>query len=375
MAPRTYRVGVVGFAHMHVNNVLALFARHPQVELAAGADTFPARPELRKAPYTREWNREHGRDRLGLPRLYDTPEEMLDREKLDIAIVTCENGLHAQAVAACAARGVSVCVEKPMAATLADAQAMARSVRAAGTLMLVNWPMIWDPAARRCRDLAAAGAVGRVLEVRTRLGSTGPLGSGARHAGVEEAAEPLSPVELGAVWWHDRKAGGGAMLDYCCYGAMFSRWVIGEPAVAAVGMRMNLASPWGDADDNGAMIVRFPRAMAVLEATWTTRDHGVPTGPIVLGTEGTLVVEGRGSDRRVREARGADSPPRIHEPEPLPAGRADIAEEMIRCLDTGESPHPCLETGFNLQAMAILDAGVRSAESGSVEIVDNPTWE
>ena len=53
---KTYRVGVVGFGHMHINNVLGLFGRHPQVELVAGADTVPDVPERRKGPYTRGWN-------------------------------------------------------------------------------------------------------------------------------------------------------------------------------------------------------------------------------------------------------------------------------------------------------------------------------
>ena len=46
----TYRVGVIGFAHMHVNNVAALFAQHSQVDLVACADTVPTVPELRNAP-------------------------------------------------------------------------------------------------------------------------------------------------------------------------------------------------------------------------------------------------------------------------------------------------------------------------------------
>ncbi len=52
----TYRVGVIGFAHMHVNNVAALFAQHSQVNMVACADTVPTVPELRDAPYTRGWN-------------------------------------------------------------------------------------------------------------------------------------------------------------------------------------------------------------------------------------------------------------------------------------------------------------------------------
>ena len=63
-------------------------------------------------------------------------------------------------------------------------------------------------------------------------------------------------------------------------------------------MRANLQSQWGTADDNAAVLVRFPSALALLESTWTTFDHGVATGPIVYGSTGTLVVEGGANSRR-----------------------------------------------------------------------------
>ncbi|MCL4508148.1 MAG: hypothetical protein M1296_01325, partial [Chloroflexi bacterium] len=99
------------------------------------------------------------------------------------------------------------------------------------------------------------------------------------------------PEEKGATWWYQAGTGGGALLDYCCYGACLSRWFIGVPALDACGLRVNLNSPYGDADDNAIISVRFPNAIALLEATWTTQDHGIPTGPIVYGETGTLVVE------------------------------------------------------------------------------------
>lgn len=368
-----YRVGVIGFAHMHINHVLQIFGRHPQVQLVAGADTRPARAELRSGPYTRQWNLEHALKDLGLPRKYDCYEEMLQKERLDIVIVCSENAQHPKVVAACAQRGVHVCVEKPMAMSLSDAASMVRSVRAAGTTMLVNWPMVWEPAARKCKELIDAGAIGRIIQVKTRLGHTGPLGSGAKHAGVVDTAAPLSARELGAVWWHSLSAGGGAMLDFCCYGAMLSRWFIGQAGLAATGMRGNFNSPFGDADDNGAMIVRFPQAMAVLEGTWTTFDHGVPAGPAVYGTEGTLVMDCQDEKPVVREFHG-EGRSTVHAAAPLPAGRSTIAEEFVHHLETQEAVHPCLEMMFNLEAMAILDAGLRSAESGKTELVDNATW-
>ena len=370
---KTYRVGIVGFGHMHINSVAALYGAHPQVVVAACVDTVPLRPEVRIAPYTRDWNQENLVRGLSIPASYEHYREMLDREGLDIAIVTSENAQHPDVVEACAAAGVHVCVEKPMAMSLAHALRMARACQAAGTTMIVNWPLTWSPAARKVKQLIDQGLVGRVLEVKWRSGHTGPLGPGAAHTGVSESAAPMTGAERGATWWHQRAAGGGAMLDYCCYGAMVSLWYVGQQAVGALGMRANLNSPWGDADDNGAMLVRFPEAMALLEGSWTTLDHGVPFGPIVYGTEGTLVVERREGQEVVRHERGHGQTT-IYEGDPLPEGRRNVAEELIHHLETGEPVHPTLETGFNLKAMAILDAGVRSAESGKLELVDNTTW-
>jgi len=370
---KKYRVGAIGFAHMHINNVLALFGKHPRVKLVACADTVPDQPELREGPYTRGWNVKFALNEIGVPKTYGDYREMLAKEKLDIIVCCSENAKHPDVVEACAAAGVNVCVEKPMAASLAHALRMARAVQAAGTAMLVNWPMTWDPAARKAKALIDAGAIGRVLEVKWRGGHTGPLGPGAKHEGVKDQAAPLNPTELGATWWHHDAPGGGAMLDYCCYGAMFSYWAIGEKAISAVGLRANLNSPFGDADDNGAMLVRFPTALGLFEGSWTTWDHGVPYGPIIYGQSGVLVIESRDGKRVVREEHGGGQTT-LHPTDPLPEGRDTIASEYVHHLDTGEPVHPTLEMGFNLEAMAILDAGLRSARSGKLETVESASW-
>ena len=370
---RAYRVGIIGFGHMHINNVAALFAEHSQVVMAAGADTTPLKPEQRVAPYTREWNKRFAQEKLGVGRIYDDYRAMLAQEELDIAIVTSENAQHPDVVEACAAAGVHVCVEKPMAASLSDALRMARAVQAAGTELVVNWPLTWSPAARKAKALIEEGIIGRVLEVKWRAGHTGPLGPSAAHQGVNQTAEPMSGPERAATWWHQSAAGGGAMLDFCCYGALVSYWYIGQPAVGALGLKANLDSHWGDAEDNAVIVVRFPDAMALLEGSWTTLDHGVPTGPIVYGTTGTLVVDRRDDAPVVRLERGHGQTT-VYDVEPLPNGRADIAQELIHHLDTGEPLHPTLEMTFNLDVMGILDAGVRSAASGKLELVDNAAW-
>jgi hypothetical protein len=69
--------------------------------------------------------------------------------------------------------------------------------------------------------------------------------------------------------------------------------------------------------------VRFPTAMALLEGSWTTLDHGVPPGPIVYGTKGTLVDHAQG---KVRLEQGHGHTSLIDCP-PLPADRNTAAAE------------------------------------------------
>ena len=251
---KTFRVGIIGFGHVHVNHVAALYHAHPRARIVACADTRPLRPELRVAPYTREWNRDYVMSHCGLQSCYDDYREMLQREALDVVMVTTENAQHAKVVEACAKAGAHVCVEKPMATSLTDALLMARACREAGTAMIVNWPSAWLPHARKAKEAIDTGAIGRVLEVGYRVGDTGTLGPGARHKLADTAALMTGP-ERGATWWHQTAAGGGALLDLCCYGAMYSRWYVGESATAALGMKANLDSQWGEAEDNG----RHPR--------------------------------------------------------------------------------------------------------------------
>jgi predicted dehydrogenase len=371
---KKYRVGIIGFGHMHVNNVAALYAKHPQVEMTACADTVPLVPELREAPYTRAWNLKNALNNMGVKKAYEDYHDMLAKESLDIAIVQSENAQHPAIVEACASAGVNVCVEKPMAVSLSDALRMARTCGVAGTKLVVNWPITWSPSARKAKELIDKGIIGRVLEVKWRAGHTGPLGPSVRHAGVDRAAEPMTGAERGASWWHQVATGGGAMLDFCCYGAMISYYYIGEMATAAIGMKANLDSHWGEAEDNAAMLIRYPSAMALLEGSWTTKDHGVPTGPIVYGTTGTLVVEYRGEKEIVRLERGGGNSS-VFEGDPLPEGKADIAQVYINHLETGEPLHPTLDVPLNLDAMAILDAGLRAANSNKLEIVNSKTWE
>jgi len=364
-----YRAVIAGLAHVHINDVAAHFAAHPRVDLRACADLPPLVPELKAGPYTREWNKAFCARSFNL-KPYDSWLEMLEAEEPDLCVVNSENAYHVMITEECARRGIDVCIEKPMAASLSDGLRMHRAALAGGIALMVNWPMTWNAGMQTIRAMIEEGAVGDVIQIKTRMGHTGPLGPGAKHRGVTETAGPMTDVEKARTWWHQHACGGGAMADYCCYGGMLSYWFAGEEAQAVTGMRLNSATPMGDAEDNAAMIVRFPHRYAVIEGTWTTYDHTFQS-PIVYGTKGAIVGDYKTGAVALYPAGWSAREVKNRE---LPKPLTNVAHAYACHKDTGVPPHITLQPGFNLNALAILDAGIRSADSGKVELVDNLHW-
>ena len=370
---KQYKVVIIGFAHMHINDVGAHYRDHPRVDLCACADTTPVMPELREAPYTRGWNIKFAEKNFGINKVYDCYIEMLEKEKPDLAVITSENERHAEIVEECAKRGVGVCIEKPMAISLSHGMRMIRAIRRYGTSLIVNWPSVWNPELHLMKKLADDGRIGKLIEFRGRNNHTGPLGPGAAHLGVTDKAEPMSGIERANTWWHQLERGGGAMLDYCCYGCMLSHWFFGKQAIAAFGMRGNFASQWGNAEDNATMLVRFPDSYATVEANWTTYVDLIPHGPMLFGTEGAMTTEEQNGVNVVKIVEPSGSV--VYEkPSPQPEHLKDIASAFV-CYMDGQPLNLMLQPDLNLHSLAILDAGVRSANSGKIELVNNSSWQ
>lgn len=370
MKKERYKVVIAGFAHVHINDVAAHFFENSRIHLSACADTVPLVNELKSGPYTRAWNLDFCSDRFQL-KVYEDWLTMLEQERPDLCVVNSENAYHTRIAEACAQRGIDVCLEKPMAVSLGEGLAMYRAAQTYGTEIIVNWPITWNPGMRTIKRLLDEHIIGDIIEVKTRMGHTGPLGSGAKHRGVTQTAEPMSEAEKARTWWHQHACGGGAMADYCCYGGLLAFWYVGEPAVAAIGMRINSITTMGDAEDNAAMFVRFRNCYAVVEGTWTTYDHTFHS-PIVYGTKGSIVGDYKTGNVAVYNTDGTIVP---IQNEPLPVGQEDVAAQYVYHKDTGTPLHLTSQIEFNLDALALLDVGIRSSNSGKMELVNNLHWQ
>ena len=265
------RVGVLGLSHDHVWANLAAVAAGESGVLVAGAE-----PDAR---LRERLGREHG----GVAAL-PTYEALLERTDLDAILCFADNRGSAEWAARALERGLPVMIEKPMAADLPGAEAALQAARRAGQPLMVNWPTVWRPALRHGLALAAAGAVGEPVQLTHRGGHAGPREFG------------CSPQFCD--WLYDaRRNGSGALVDYCGYGGILARTLLGRPqavtAVAAHLRKVGLAS-----EDNAVVILRYPRALAVLEGSWTQIGGEPAFAMVVYGDAGTLIVH---QPRPIRE--------------------------------------------------------------------------
>ncbi|WP_347266603.1 Gfo/Idh/MocA family oxidoreductase [Paracoccus sp. (in: a-proteobacteria)] len=85
---------------------------------------------------------------------------------VDVVSITTPNGLHREMAEAALAAGKHVWLEKPMALTLADAEAMAAAAAASGCATILGYNYTRSPAFRAASDLIAQGAIGRPIHFR-----------------------------------------------------------------------------------------------------------------------------------------------------------------------------------------------------------------
>jgi predicted dehydrogenase len=329
---KTYRLGVASMVHDHLWGEMQHWAKMPNVEIVAAGDV---NAELR-AKMAAEY---------GVRSLYDSWQEMVEKEDLDIVQAASENSVAADIVEACAAKGIHVITEKPMSARLSQADRMLRAATEAGTILMVNWPTAWSPLLHRMTEVIESGAIGRLFYLKYRAAHNGPKEIG------------CSPYFWG--WLYDEKLNGaGAFMDYCCYSAVLNSYFLGLPK-RCVGIRATLVKDYPIPDDNAMILMHYDHAFGVAEACWTQKVHTWTPNPIAYGTEGSIgVLGGKVVLHRVG-----------HEPEELdglelPAGYSNGPEHLIHCIETGEEVRGTCNMVVSRNAQEILEAGLLSADRG-----------
>lgn len=246
------RIGIIGMVHGHVEGLLWQASQRTDLRIVGIYE-----------PDRGVFDRLAAKYKLDASLHYATLEGMLDATKPEAVSVMGPVNAHLSAVEACAPRGVHLLVEKPLAFASADAERMKALSKQHGVLVLTNFETSWYASVREAQRLVKSGDFGAVRHMVFRHGHKGPREIGCSPEFLAWLTDPVMN-------------GGGAVVDFGCYGAVLSTWLMdGQRPTRVVASRATL-KPLGypNVDDDATIILSYPGATAVIQASWAwTHDN------------------------------------------------------------------------------------------------------
>lgn len=344
MAERVVRIGIVGMTTDHVWGMGDNLAALPTAELVTGADPHEElRQEVQK--------------RFNLKTVYADYGEMFEKEEVDAILACGDNAGKADIVEEAARRGVHVYQDKPMAATLAQADRIVVAAEESGIKVMVAYHGYFSASYGKIKGWLDEGKIGDVYLARALIGHAGPKEIGCSKYFCE--------------WLFDKeKNGGGAFVDEGCYAVSTFLDYLGEVEevssfMTQMGWRDYLPP---DVEDNSVAILRFKSgALGVLDSKWG-QIGPMPFGSSYHGTEGTITATWTGLSIYSRKAlppelQGWVELPGRRQPRP---GIGSEPEYFINCL-LGDKPiEGAVSPRGARAAQEVIEAAYRSAETGQV---------
>lgn len=212
--------------------------------------------------------------RFGFEGYYTDWRSLVDDPRIGLFDNCASADSHAEPTIAAAQAGKHLFCEKPLALSAADALRMWRAAESAGVLHMVGFNYRFVPAVRHLHDLITAGRLGTIYSLRACY----------LQEGGDDASRPFT-------WRHDRAAGGyNALGDLGVHIIDLARFLLGEIVSVAAMTAVHVAErPLPDAPDTLRRV--------------TTDDQFVSTVRFASGALGTLeaskVATGRKNHNRL----------------------------------------------------------------------------
>ncbi|MEV5583750.1 Gfo/Idh/MocA family oxidoreductase [Streptomyces parvus] len=336
------KVGLLSFAHTHALSYATLLRDMEGVELLTTDPDAPLHDAAPAWPRGQELARELKVDYA------DTYDEVF-AWRPDAVIIASENSRHRGLTELAAQHGVDVLCEKPLATTVADAEAMIEACRRAGTRLAIAHPVRFSPAYAAARAAVRAGHLGKILSVR-----------GANYGQLTDDAR---------AWFADPVlAGGGALMDHTVHIADLLDDLLGNARATEVYAQSNtLLRPGSVTETAGLVTVAYDNDTHVtIDCSWSQPRHHPQWGDVelqIVGEKATVEFTAfaqsvSGYDERNRQAT-------VH-----PWG-TDLDERLLRAFlfGPGEDGIEVAVGEAGLRTLRIVMAGYASTCSGQPSTV------
>lgn len=334
------RIGIVGLEHGHVHWLLERGGKDELQLLGVVEENDALRIQIAEQ-YA-----------LDQSVFFTSLEEMIKKTEVEAVCVFTSTDQHLEIVETCAKKGIHVMLEKPLALNSEEAKAMQKAAKKRGILVLTNYETTWYGSVQRAY---------KIVHEKQQLGVLKKVVVQAGHSGPKEIG--VGPEFLS--WLTNPNLnGGGAIMDFGCYGANLISWLAkGERplAVTALTQQLKTDSTYAQVDDEATILIEYPGWQGIIEASWNWPDNRKRLH--LYGTAGYLECLNAADMRMVTTNHTTDAKipaPKVRAPKDDPytyfwaAVRGQIP---VRSTDLSS-----LE--LNILAMEILDAARLSAQTG-----------
>lgn len=246
-------VGILGFAHGHVNAYCTQWQQNQEhgINLVAGWDHDAAR--LAK-----------NAESLGI-QAYVGVDDFLAHPGLQAVMIGAETSLHAEMVEKAAAAGKMIALQKPIALTLAEADRIVAAVERSNVPFTLAWQMRVDPQNIQIKELLQSGVLGKISMVRRRHGL------------------PVQLWDISTMWHFSAALNRDIWADDSAHPIDFLYWLLGKPESVSAELSTQLTP-----NDNGIALFRYAGGL-LAEVCCSFTCLAAENSTEVIGEKGSIV--------------------------------------------------------------------------------------
>jgi UDP-N-acetyl-2-amino-2-deoxyglucuronate dehydrogenase len=339
---------IIGCGRISVNHVEAAYNNRDTVELAAVCDLIPQNMEkaLSSSSFT-------AGDKAAIRR-YTDYKEMLKAEQPELVAIATESGKHAAIALDVIAAGSNLIVEKPIALSLADADAMIAAAKEKGVVLCTNHQNRFNKSIQKIREAMESGRFGRLMH-------------GAAHIRWNRGQDYYTQAPWRGTWAQD----GGALMNQCIHNIDLLRWMMGDEITEVMAYTDKLSHPYIEAEDLGLAIIKFRNgSYGLIEGTTNIYPRNLEETLYIFGERGTVKAGGKSvnlieewlfgdgkdnADAVIAEC--AETPPNVYG-----FGHTPLYADVAAAIREGRPPYIDGEAGR--RALELVLAIYKSAKEG-----------
>ncbi|MEO6719425.1 MAG: Gfo/Idh/MocA family oxidoreductase [Ferruginibacter sp.] len=240
------KVAVAGLTHDHVNGLLGQYKRG-EVLIVGIAETDQQLIDRHKK-----------KSELPDSIFFKSLTDLLKHVKPDVVLAYNATSEHLGVVEICAPMGLSVMVEKPLATKVKDAERIAALAAQHHVQVLTNYETTWYSSNQQVYETAhEQHAIGDLRKMIVHSGHQGPKAIGCSKEFLSWLTDPVMN-------------GGGAVMDFGCYGANLMTWMMnGKMPIAVTAITKHIQpAAYPKVDDEATILLEYPEATGIIEASW-----------------------------------------------------------------------------------------------------------